>query len=200
MGMRETTDKELGASDARKLRELQVVRWLWRGRPDCICRRHSEHPEALIIRWDPDKRTQDGRNRLNSEHALFLFLLRLKCRPNVTDQRKVGVTDRGAVGIARHGRLRGALCQRRFDLDVLGELRAAMSMARLWRHPGKQRQAHDLLAPVYRWFTEGFDTLVLKQAKALVDQLRDIPTTTAPSRARGPAHGGHIHQLYEQRS
>jgi predicted ATPase len=48
------------------------------------------------------------------------------------------------------------------------ELRAAMSMARLWRANGS---SHDLLAPVYGWFTEGFDTLDLKEAKALVDEL-----------------------------
>ena len=51
------------------------------------------------------------------------------------------------------------------------ELRAAMSMARLWRDQGKRTQAHDLLAPVYGWFTEGFDTLDLKEAKALLDEL-----------------------------
>jgi len=50
------------------------------------------------------------------------------------------------------------------------ELRAAMSMARLWRDQGKRQQAHDLLAPVYAWFTEGFDTLDLKEAKALLDE------------------------------
>jgi predicted ATPase len=51
------------------------------------------------------------------------------------------------------------------------ELRAAMSLARLWRDQGKRREAHDLLAPVYGWFTEGFDTLDLKEAKALLDEL-----------------------------
>jgi predicted ATPase len=51
------------------------------------------------------------------------------------------------------------------------ELRAAMSMARLWRDQGKRQQAHDLLAPVYGWFTEGFDTLDLKEAKSLLDEL-----------------------------
>ena len=51
------------------------------------------------------------------------------------------------------------------------ELRAAMSMARLWRDQGKRQQAHDLLAPVYGWFTEGFDTLDLKEAKGLLDAL-----------------------------
>jgi class 3 adenylate cyclase/predicted ATPase len=52
------------------------------------------------------------------------------------------------------------------------ELRAAMSMARLWRDHGKRQQAHDLLAPVYGWFTEGFDTLDLKEAKSLLEQLK----------------------------
>jgi predicted ATPase len=51
------------------------------------------------------------------------------------------------------------------------ELRAAMSMARLWRDQGKREEAHALLAPVYGWFTEGFDTLDLKEAKALLDEL-----------------------------
>jgi class 3 adenylate cyclase/predicted ATPase len=51
------------------------------------------------------------------------------------------------------------------------ELRAAMSMARLWRDQSKVQQARELLAPVYRWFTEGFDTRDLKDAKALLDEL-----------------------------
>jgi predicted ATPase len=51
------------------------------------------------------------------------------------------------------------------------ELRAAMSMARLWRDQGKQNEARELLAPVYGWFTEGFDTLDLKEAKTLLDTL-----------------------------
>lgn len=51
------------------------------------------------------------------------------------------------------------------------ELRAAMSMARLWRDQDKIQQARELLAPVYGWFTEGFDTLDLKDAKALLDEL-----------------------------
>jgi predicted ATPase len=51
------------------------------------------------------------------------------------------------------------------------ELRAAISMARLWRDHGKRDEAREILAPVYGWFTEGFDTLDLKQAKALLDEL-----------------------------
>ena len=51
------------------------------------------------------------------------------------------------------------------------ELRAAMSLARLWRDQGKPQQARELLAPVYEWFTEGFDTRDLKEAKALLHEL-----------------------------
>jgi class 3 adenylate cyclase/predicted ATPase len=51
------------------------------------------------------------------------------------------------------------------------ELRAAVSLARLWRSQGKVREARELLAPVYGWFTEGFDTRDLKEAKALLEEL-----------------------------
>jgi predicted ATPase len=51
------------------------------------------------------------------------------------------------------------------------ELGAATSLARLWRDQGKRTEARDLLAPIYDWFTEGFDTPVLKEAKALLEQL-----------------------------
>jgi predicted ATPase len=51
------------------------------------------------------------------------------------------------------------------------QLRASTSLARLWRDQGKRTEAHDLLAPIYGWFTEGFDAPVLKEAKALLDEL-----------------------------
>jgi predicted ATPase len=51
------------------------------------------------------------------------------------------------------------------------ELRAATSLARLWARQGRRLEAHDLLAPIYGWFTEGFDTADLKDAKALLDEL-----------------------------
>jgi predicted ATPase len=51
------------------------------------------------------------------------------------------------------------------------ELRAAMSLSRLWQHQGKRHEARELLAPIYDWFTEGFDTADLQDAKALLEEL-----------------------------
>jgi predicted ATPase len=51
------------------------------------------------------------------------------------------------------------------------ELRAAMSLARLWQQQGKRTEAYELLAPIYGWFTEGFDTADLQDAKALLADL-----------------------------
>ena len=53
--------------------------------------------------------------------------------------------------------------------QILGN--AAMSLARLWSDQGKVHQARELLAPIYGWFTEGFDTRDLKEAKALLEEL-----------------------------
>jgi predicted ATPase len=69
------------------------------------------------------------------------------------------------------GEFRRALAVARQQQARSWELRAAISMARLWRDQGKQDEARDLLAPVYGWFTEGFDTRDLKEAKALLDAL-----------------------------
>ena len=51
------------------------------------------------------------------------------------------------------------------------ELRAAMSLARLWQQQGKHAEAYELLAPIYGWFTEGFDTTDLQEARALLEEL-----------------------------
>jgi predicted ATPase len=67
--------------------------------------------------------------------------------------------------------LQGALnVARRQEARSL-ELRAAMSLARLWQHQGKQAEAHDLLAPIFGWFTQGFDTADLQEAKMLLAAL-----------------------------
>ncbi len=53
------------------------------------------------------------------------------------------------------------------------ELRAVMSLARLWQQQGKQKEAHQMLSEIYNWFTEGFDTKDLQEAKALLQELSD---------------------------
>ena len=72
---------------------------------------------------------------------------------------------------AAEDRLKQALNVARMQRARSLELRAGMSMARLWRDQGKRTEARDLLAPIYGWFTEGFDTPDLKEAKVLLDEL-----------------------------
>jgi predicted ATPase len=67
--------------------------------------------------------------------------------------------------------LRQAIEIARQQAARLFELRAAVSLARLWSDQSKQAEACNLLAPIYDWFTEGFDTADLKEAKALLDEL-----------------------------
>jgi predicted ATPase len=79
----------------------------------------------------------------------------------------------------------------RLQSAKLWELRAATGLARLWRDRGKEMEAHDLLAPVYAWFTEGHGTPVLQEANALLGELAvasalpasagSAPTGTAPA-------------------
>jgi predicted ATPase len=68
------------------------------------------------------------------------------------------------------------------------ELRAAVSLARLWQQQGKRQEASDLLAPVYGWFTEGFDTPDLQEARALLVELGGSPGTALPARGRAGCH------------
>ena len=56
------------------------------------------------------------------------------------------------------------------------ELRAATSLARLWQSQGRRSEAHDRLAPIYSWFTEGFDTPDLREARAMLEKLRSSPS------------------------
>ena len=79
--------------------------------------------------------------------------------PNRMQEAAARQSYRQALGVARR------------QGHSLYELRAAMSMTRLWRDQGKRDEARELLAPVYGWFTEGFDTRDLKEAKALLDEL-----------------------------
>ena len=62
-------------------------------------------------------------------------------------------------------------CGAAAERQILGIPRGSSSLARLWRDQGKREEARELLAPVYGWFTEGFDTRDLKEAKALLEEL-----------------------------
>jgi len=75
--------------------------------------------------------------------------------------------DRSAAEESYHQALEVA----RRQSAKLWELLSATSLGRLWRDQGKETEARNLLAPVYSWFTEGFDTSVLQDAKALLDEL-----------------------------
>jgi predicted ATPase len=66
------------------------------------------------------------------------------------------------------------------------ELRAAMSLARLWQRQRKTEEARQTLAEIYGWFTEGFDTPDLQEAKALLDELASEPDQKQPARASKP--------------
>ena len=76
-----------------------------------------------------------------------------------------GDTDRAAAEFER------ALAIARAQQARMWELRAAASLARLWGEQGRRVEAHELLAPIYGWFTEGFDTADLKEAEALLSEL-----------------------------
>ena len=73
--------------------------------------------------------------------------------------------------MAAEASLHQAIAVARRQSAKLWELRASTSLARLWRDQGKRTETRDLLAPIYGWFTEGFDTPVLQDAKALLDEL-----------------------------
>jgi predicted ATPase len=90
-----------------------------------------------------------------------LTLQTQRCHPAAGNQTEAQASFHKALTIARHQEAKSL------------ELRAATSLARLWQQQGKQSEACELLAPVYNWFTEGFDTADLKDAKALLDELSE---------------------------
>jgi predicted ATPase len=93
------------------------------------------------------------------EAELYRLQGQLLLQQAVPDEQHSAICFQKAISIARNQQAKSF------------ELRAATSLARLWHQQGKRQEAHDLLAPVYGWFTEGFDTLDLKEAKALLDEL-----------------------------
>ena len=93
------------------------------------------------------------------EAETYRFKGELHLREAVPDVEQAGISFQRALDVARRQQAKS------------WELRAATSLARLWRDQGKRAESYDLLAPVYGWFTEGFDTADLKEAKALLDEL-----------------------------
>jgi predicted ATPase len=99
----------------------------------------------------------------NREHQWEAELLRLKG--------ELLVSHSGANRMEADTCLRQALALASHQQAKSLELRAATSLARLWQQQGKHQEAYDLLAPVYGWFTEGFDTADLREAKRVVGDL-----------------------------
>jgi len=83
----------------------------------------------------------------------------LLLRQAVPDVPQAEACFQQALAVARHQQAKSR------------ELQAATSLARLWQHQGKRDQARELLAPIYGWFTEGFDTVDLQDARALLEEL-----------------------------
>ena len=118
--------------------------------------RHGEHREALAaVREGREAQEESGCLRWEAElHRLEGIAL---CGLNRLEEGQIALED--ALRIARKQQAKSY------------ELRAATSLARLWGEQGRRAEARELLAPVYGWFTEGFDTADLKEAKTLLDQL-----------------------------
>jgi predicted ATPase len=119
--------------------------------------RMARQPKAGLAHLaEAEKVIQESQERSTEPE---MHRLRGELLTNEGDRALAESCFRKAIGLARR------------QSAKLWELRAATSLARLWRDQGKPTEARDLLAPVYGWFTEGFDTPVLKDAKALLDDL-----------------------------
>jgi predicted ATPase len=93
------------------------------------------------------------------EAAIHRLKGELLLKQAMADEEQAEACFHQALAIARHQQTKAL------------ELRAATSLARLWQCQGKRTEAYELLAPVYGWFTEGFDTADLQEARALLEAL-----------------------------
>ena len=105
-------------------------------------------------------RFQDRTGEKSYDPEVLIVAGKIALAPLAPDPAKAEVYLTRALAVARKKSLKGT------------ELTAALPLARLWRDQGKPREAYDLLAPVYNWFTEGFEWTAMKQAKALLEELR----------------------------
>jgi len=106
-----------------------------------------------------------------NERWLFAELYRLRGDWLIAHQR-------GTLDEAEACYLKAIDFAKELKLKLL-ELRASMSLARLWRKEGRHTEAQRLMAPIYSWFSEGFDTVDLREAKELLDELRSLPASTS---------------------
>jgi predicted ATPase len=114
--------------------------------------------------------TEEGLKHLD-EAARIVDVTKARCvEAEMLRIRAKLLTIAGNVAAAEKS-LRTAIAVAQSQRAKLWELRAATSLGRLWLDQGKRAETRDLLAPIYGWFTEGFDTLDLKQAKTLLDEL-----------------------------
>jgi tetratricopeptide (TPR) repeat protein len=120
------------------------------------CRRAGRFNEDLTALEELERLIEITHDRLDEA---LLYLIRGDLLISLGDLPAAQASFQKAIAVARR------------QSAKLYELRAASSLARLWREQGKPAEARDLLAPVYGWFTEGFDTPVLQEAKALLDGL-----------------------------
>ena len=115
--------------------------------------------EALTMIEQTGERYYDA--ELHRQRGELLLLHAAKSHPaqGSGDQHEAETCFQHALDVARQQQAKSL------------ELRAAMSLARLWPRQGKRQEAYDLLTPIYGWFTEGFDTADLQEAKTLLDEL-----------------------------
>ena len=118
--------------------------------------------------WNPPrfwkKSCRQGCKSLNGEAEISRLRGVLLLRQPGTSQAEAAAWLHRALDVARRQEAKSL------------ELRAAMSLSRLWQQQGKQAEARALLAPIYNWFTEGFDTADLQEAKALLEALGEGKT------------------------
>jgi predicted ATPase len=128
------------------------------------------YPEAALA--DNERALEDAREIAQAATLMVaLFCASLVCTLCGKYAQATALSEE-LIAVAEQ---QGALFWKSFGTSIQQakswELRAAISLARLWRSQGKVQEARELLAPVYGWFTEGFDTRDLKEAKALLEEL-----------------------------
>jgi predicted ATPase len=130
-------------------------------------------PASLTLLADAHREVQQPQNGLRQLEEAITVTDRTQARYYEAEMHRV----RGELFLSMHddgaaeASFRKAINVAQHQSARTWELRAAMNLARLWRDHGKLQQARELLAPVYGWFTEGFDTRDLKEAKMSLEEL-----------------------------